>query len=191
MREKIYNWQQDDWPHFRYDLAAAEDLLFKFTERIGRAIAEKALSQGIGRPVLLSLSRTIARHRNAYYDALKQAQRSNDLTDWIFYFVRTAYDAQVEAEEQIEFILQKSRFFDRYKDRINDRQRRVLERMLEDGPHSFEGGMSAKKYAAITHVSKATATRDLQDLAAIGALIPVGGGRSTRYEVALAGSKKN
>ncbi|MDQ3845074.1 MAG: DUF4172 domain-containing protein, partial [Bacteroidota bacterium] len=41
--------------------------------RIGRAIAEKALSQTLGRPVLLSLSRTIEADKKAYYHALEQA----------------------------------------------------------------------------------------------------------------------
>ncbi len=39
--------------------------------RIGRAISEKALSQGVGRPILLSLSAAIEEKRNDYYDALK------------------------------------------------------------------------------------------------------------------------
>ena len=37
--------------------------------------------------------------------------------------------------------------------------------MLEEGPKGFEGGMNARKYTGITKASKATATRDLQDLA--------------------------
>jgi len=57
--------------------------------------------------------------------------------------------------------------------------------MLEEGPKGFEGGMSTKKYIALTRTSKATATRDLQDLVKKGAFIPFGGGRSTRYEVNL------
>ena len=57
--------------------------------------------------------------------------------------------------------------------------------MLESGPEGFEGGMSAKKYMTITKASKATATRDLQDLAQKGALSLIGGGRSTRYSVNL------
>jgi Fic family protein len=40
----------------------------------------------------------------------------------------------------------------------------ILRRMLEEGSDGFEGGMSAKKYMTITGASKATATRDLQDL---------------------------
>lgn len=57
--------------------------------------------------------------------------------------------------------------------------------MLEDGPDSFEGGMSAKKYMAITKTSRATATRDLQDLADLGVLNQEGAGRSVRYRVKL------
>ena len=45
--------------------------------------------------------------------------------------------------------------------------------------------MSAKKYMTITGASKATATRDLQDLADKGVFVPTGGGRSTHYKVNL------
>lgn len=153
--------------------------------RIGRAISEKALAQGIGRPVLLSLSRTIEANKNAYYDALKVAQRSNEITDWIKYFTQIVLDAQIDAEKLIEFTLKKVRFFDRYREQLNDRQIKVLTRMLESGLDGFQGGMSAKKYMIITKASKATATRDLQDLAQKGALSLIGGGRSTRYSVNL------
>lgn len=75
--------------------------------------------------------------------------------------------------------------FDRWKDDLNARQNQILRRMLEEGPQGFEGGMSAKKYMVITGASKATATRDLQDLADKGVLVPTGGGRSTHYTVNL------
>ena len=153
--------------------------------RIGRALSEKALSQHIGRPVLLSLSRTIEENRNDYYDALQDGQRSNEITSWITYFVNTVLQAQIQAEEQIEFTLKKAKFFDRFEDTLNERQLRVIRRMLEDSPKGFKGGMSAKKYIAITKASKATATRDLQDLVEKGVFTPTGGGRSTRYEVNL------
>jgi Fic family protein len=151
--------------------------------RIGRAIAEKALSQGIGRPVLLSLSRTIEASKQAYYDALKETQRSNEITPWVNYFVKTVLDAQIEAEAHINFTLQKVKYFDRFKDQLNERQLTVIRRMLEEGPGGFEGGMNARKYVSMTKASKATATRDLQELLAIGAFIAVGASRSTRYEI--------
>jgi Fic family protein len=59
--------------------------------------------------------------------------------------------------------------------------------MLEEGPGGFTGGMNARKYVGITKVSKATATRDMQDLLAIGAFTLAGkaGGRSTSYQLNL------
>jgi Fic family protein len=151
--------------------------------RIGRAIAEKALSQSIGRPVLFSVSKSIERNKNNYYDALKAAQRSNEITDWINYFVQTVLNAQIDTEQEIEFTLKKTKFFDTNKDALNERQQKVVRRMLEEGHQGFEGGMNARKYVSLAKTSKATATRDLQDLVAKGIFKPIGGGRSTRYEI--------
>jgi Fic family protein len=153
--------------------------------RIGRAIAEKALSQTLGRPVLLSLSRTIEADKKSYYAAIEKAQRSNIITQWIEYFVDVVLTAQKQAIEFVDFILKKSKFFDRYKNLMNERQLKVVRRMLDDGPDGFLGGMNAGKYVSITKSSKATATRDLQHLVELGVFIPEGGGRSTRYSVAL------
>ena len=155
--------------------------------RIGRAIAEKALSQGIGRPVVLSISRMIEAKKKAYYDALESAQQSNEITSWIKYFVKTTLNAQIQAEEQIEFTLKKAKFFDRYKESFNDRQLKVIRRMLKEGPEGFAGGMNAGKYMSITKASKATATRDLQDLVEKKTFVLLGesGGRSTRYRLNL------
>ena len=155
--------------------------------RIGRAIAEKALSQTIGRPVILSLSRTIEAKKNIYYASLEKAQRLNEITPWMEYFVKTALDAQREAETQIEFTLKKTKFFDRFKDQFNERQLTVIKRMLEEGTKGFQGGMNATKYIGLTKTSKATATRDMQQLLEIGAFVLAGkaGGRSTSYNVAL------
>ena len=153
--------------------------------RIGRAIAEKALSQTTGRPVLLSLSRTIEADKNRYYSALEKAQRANEITDWINYFVHTTLAAQTEAEAQVEFTLKKAKFFDRYRDQLNERQQTVVRRMLEEGPTGFEGGMNARKYIGITKTSKATATRDMQQLLDIGAFVLAGkaGVRSISYQL--------
>lgn len=153
--------------------------------RIGRAIAEKALSQTTGRPVMLSISQAIESDKKSYYSELEAAQRSNEITAWIKYFVATILDAQTQAKNQIEFTLNKTRFFDDFKSQFNERQLKALKRMLQDGPNGFVGGMTAKKYMSITGASKATATRDLQELSEMGAIITQGGGRSTHYFVNL------
>ena len=153
--------------------------------RIGRALSEKVLSQGLGRPALLSLSRAIEAKRRDYYDALKEGQQSNEATSWVTWFVNIVLEAQNQAEGLIDFTLKKTRLFDRVRDQLNDRQIQILRRMLEEGPEGFEGGMSAKKYMTITGASKATTTRDLQDLVEKNILVPTGGGRSTHYKINL------
>ncbi|MDB4922521.1 Fic family protein [Mucilaginibacter sp.] len=155
--------------------------------RIGRAIAEKALSQGVGRPVLLSLSRTIEAKKNDYYSALEQAQKANEITPWISYFVDVIINAQQYTENHIDFTLKKTKFFVRFSGELNERQLKVIKRVLKEGPKGFERSINAGKYITISKASKATATRDLQDLLAKGAIILLGesGGRSTRYELNL------
>ena len=81
------------------------------------------------------------------------------------------------------FVLRKSKFFQRYESELSSRQLKVIRRMFDAGPDGFTGGMNARKYVALTDSSKATATRDLQQLTQLGALVPAGGGRSTRYEL--------
>ncbi|MFY0654519.1 MAG: Fic family protein [Cyclobacteriaceae bacterium] len=153
--------------------------------RIGRTIAEKALSQGFKQPILISISNTIEANRKAYYNALKEAQQSYEITRWLKYFAQVVYDAQVDAEKRIKFSLKKSKFFDKWKTELNTRQLKAINRMLSDEPNGFEGGMNARKYISLTKTSKATATRDLQDLVKKEIFIPSGGGRSTNYAVNL------
>jgi Fic family protein len=153
--------------------------------RIGRALAEKALSQELKHPVVLSLSTAIERRRKEYYDALSQASQGGlDITEWLVWFTELVLEAQAQAKERIAFVLAKARFWDRYTGALNGRQTKALTRMLREGPGGFKGGMSAQKYMKIADCSKATATRDLAELSKMGALFKLkGGGRSTRYDI--------
>lgn len=153
--------------------------------RIGRVIAEKALSQGFDSPLMLSLSRTIESNKSEYYKELNTASRSNKITNWIKYFSKIILDAQIDAQEQINFILKKAKFYQIYENQFNERQMKVIDRMMKAGIKGYEGGMSAKKYMAITNVAKATATRDLQHMLEMKAVKQTGSGRSVRYELNL------
>jgi Fic family protein len=149
--------------------------------RIGRAIAEKCLAQSLGKLVLLSLSSVIEKERKNYYDALKNAQNTLEITDWVIYFANVITQAQTEAVETVKLSLQHTHFFDLFKNQFNDRQLKVIKKMVDAGAGGFKGGMTAKKYISITRTSKATATRDLQQLVQIGALIMKGDGRNVHY----------
>jgi Fic family protein len=153
--------------------------------RIGRALAEFALSQTLNAPVLLSLSKTIENNKKLYYDQLKSAQRSLDIAEWVEYFSEIILEAQKDSKALIEFTLKKAMFFDKFKEQLNDRQLKVINRMLEEGAAGFIGGMTAKKYMAISKTSKATATRDMQQLNELGVFVLEGAGRSVRYQMVL------
>ncbi|MEP0713290.1 Fic family protein [Algoriphagus sp.] len=153
--------------------------------RIGRALAEKAIHQGLGYTTLISISGVLEKQKNAYYSSLSTAQKSLDITDWLRYFGEIVLIAQQDALMRIDFTIKKTRFFDRWEAQLNERQLKVIARILAEGPSGFEGGMTAKKYIASTKTSKATATRDLQALVELGIFLPQGGGRSVSYELKL------
>jgi len=153
--------------------------------RIGRAIAEKCLAESLGQPVIMSLSTAIENDKSAYYQALKTAQKSMEVTEWIYYFSQVIRDAQEQGKNLIQFTLKKTKFLDKYKSALNERQEKVVLKLLDYGIDGFEGGMSARKYKAIAKTSKATATRDLNELVKKGVLKSKGAGRGTHYELDL------
>ncbi|MEO6080139.1 MAG: Fic family protein [Steroidobacteraceae bacterium] len=149
--------------------------------RIGRALSEKALAQGAGQPTLTALSLTIHRRRKAYYDQLEAANKSVDVDQWLDWFADIVLEAQAHTLRSIEFILAKTKLFDRLRGQLNERQEKALARMLAEGPDGFRGGLSAGKYRGLTGAPAATATRDLVQLVELGALRKTGQLKSTRY----------
>lgn len=72
--------------------------------------------------MLLSLSAIIEKNKKDYYIALKDAQQSNEITDWLTYFIDLILNAQDSSERLVDFTLKKIRFFERYQNLLNDRQ---------------------------------------------------------------------
>ncbi|HSY17106.1 MAG TPA: Fic family protein [Candidatus Acidoferrales bacterium] len=153
--------------------------------RIGRAISEKALSQALKQPTLIALSQVINSRRKAYYDWLEKSNRRNEITGWLSYFAETILEGQVFTQKMIDLLITKAKFFDRFKEQLNLRQEKVISRMFREEPEGFKGGLSAENYIHIAKTSRATATRDLQDLVQINALKRTGNLKSTRYYLNL------
>jgi Fic family protein len=156
--------------------------------RIGRAISEMALSQGLGEPALLALSQTIQSDRKRYYAMLGQSNKELEVTAWLEYFAETVLEAQAYALRLVDFLIAKTRLYDRLVGSLNERQEKVLARMFREGVEGFKGGLSAENYMAITGTSPATATRDLADLVVKGALTRMGERRHTRYWLNIQGA---
>ena len=153
--------------------------------RIGRALSEKSLSEYLGAPTLISLSLMIESKKKDYYTALQRNSKRNDITDWIVYFSQTILDAQQYSLTLIEFLIEKTKLLVKLKGKINTRQEKVLLRMFREGPAGFIGGLSAENYLSITKTSRATATRDLNDLVKKDALRKEGELKSTRYYLCI------
>lgn len=178
--------------------------------RLGRALADMALAQDMhahdaeASPALVrvyGLAHQMLKTRSAYYDALNHAQRlrgvapeaeSIDATPWVQWFVQAFTRACIASQTVVRDATDKTQFRLRAAQyQTNERQRKVLERLLEAGHvgsgGGFLGGMTTDKYAKITGTSKATATRDLVDLADKGLLRIEGVGKATRYAVNVPG----
>jgi Fic family protein len=153
--------------------------------RVGRAIADHALSQSLGYPTSACLATAIEGDKKSYYLRLEKASRgSMDVNLWLDYFADTVIKAQDIAREEVDFVLAKTRFYEAYGDQLNARQARMVSRVFAEGRKGFEGGITTKKYESITKCPNRTASRDLSDLVARGIIIPLaGGGRTTRYEL--------
>jgi Fic family protein len=153
--------------------------------RITRALTDLALSQAHDSDPIVRMSSRILQVRPDYYAALESAQafrQGLDITPWLQWFLTQVAEACTQPEQIIQRSLAKGTFWARYNDKqINERQRKALNRLLDAGPGGFEGGMTTRKFAALTSCSPITASRDLADLASSGCLIVVGAGRSTSY----------
>lgn len=153
--------------------------------RIGRAIAEKSLAQNLGHPTLIALAYTIERKRKDYYAALERNNQDMNITDWLEYFANTVLAAQSNTIKRVDFYVAKAKFYERLRDQLNERQARVIARIFKEGIDGFKGGLSAENYISIARTSRATATRDLQDLVEKGALNRTGERRHTRYHLPI------
>ncbi|EIJ33615.1 Fic family protein [Thiothrix nivea] len=155
--------------------------------RVGRAIADHALSQCLGYPTTACLATAIAADKKSYYQQLEQASRGGmDVNAWLDYFADTVIRAQEIAKEEVDFVLGKARFYETYGDQLNARQARMVARVFAEGRKGFEGGITTRKYETIAKCPNRTASRDLADLLAKGIILALpGGGRTTRYELAI------
>jgi Fic family protein len=80
-------------------------------------------------------------------------------------------------------VLLKARFWEIHSQtELNQRQRKVINRLLDAGPGGFEGGLTNRKYAGMTKSSRATSYREIIDLLGKKILIQnPGKGRSVSY----------
>lgn len=163
--------------------------------RITRAITDLTLSEIESSKIskLYSMSTTIFKNRTSYYKVLDATtgfgiknNKGLDITDWIVWFLRTLLESLQESKKSLNYILEKTVFWDNHKNSdLNVRQIKVLNKILDIGVENFEGGLNNKKYRAITKAIPTTASRDLKELVNKGCIVQKEGtkGRNISYLV--------
>jgi Fic family protein len=153
--------------------------------RVARILTDMALAQDErSSRRMYSLSHTIQIVRSAYYSILEETQRGDlDVTRWLLWFIDIYARSITNALGRID----RSRIIEGYYRgladvALNSRQIKVMKKMIAGYPEPYSGGMTNKKYVAITGTSSETAKRDLRDLLSKG-LLRKGdaAGRSTYY----------
>ena len=155
--------------------------------RISRAITDMAIAQDekSGRR-LYSLSAQISKERKEYYEILESTQKGScDITPWLEWFLLLFRRSIETSTEIIEKTLTIANFWSEYrKDTFNQRQIKVLQKLLESRPNGFEGGLTNRKYVSITKTSRESAKRDLAELEKMGLIKRnPGQGRSISYSL--------
>jgi Fic family protein len=139
-----------------------------------------------------SLSAQIMQERQDYYAVLERTQKgSGDVTGWLDWFVGGVDRAMTRSGGLLGRVLGKAEFWRRFGPvPLSERQRKVLNKLLDAGQEGFEGGLTNRKYVGMTKTTRATAQRDLADLVVKGMLHPKSGrGRSASYEIAWPGNR--
>lgn len=156
--------------------------------RIARALTDMLLAREAKQTYkMYSMSNAIKNDKKNYYDILeKTTTGSTDITLWLEWFLNTLLSALNNSKENLEFILQKTSFWDKHRNTVlNKRQIKVLNKLLDAGVGNFQGGINTRKYAAITKVSKPTASREIKDLVGKRCLIQRSdtAGRNISYDI--------
>lgn len=156
--------------------------------RIARSISDWVLAKEVNKKQkLYSISTAIKNDKKRYYELLEKTTRGDlDITEWVEWFLETFLMALKNARESIKFILVKTEFWDKHRTTVlNERQIKILNRLLDVGYGNFEGGINTRKYASLAKVSKPTASRELKDLVEKMCLVQKEGtsGRSVAYEI--------
>jgi len=152
--------------------------------RMARAISEMALSRADQTTErFYSMSSQIEAERKRYYELLESTQKGTlDITRWMLWFVECLDRTIARAEETLHSVLRKAQIWERANQgMVNDRQRKVMNRLLDD----FKGELNTSKYSKIAKCSTDTALRDIRELLERGVLEKNrAGGRSTSYRLA-------
>jgi len=196
LMDEFLIWLNNDDTHSAVYKAAIAHLYFVLIHpfddgngRIARAITDYVLAQAsLANAKFYSISTTIYQRRKEYYEVLDKVCVSitQDITPWMEWFMQLLEDSIDSTLIEIEAVQIKAKFWDRHREtKLNERQKKVILKMLSYLPDEFEGGMRVQKYMGITKTTRLTASRDLSDLIFKGIMESHGKGRGVYYSLVV------
>lgn len=163
--------------------------------RLARALTDMALAQDEKLMVrFYSVSSEIMRSRSDYYEILEDVQKCRaDVTKWFLWFIKCVTASIGHSHDIIAGVFMKVDFWNQHaQDDLNERQKKVINCMLEAGPGNFIGGLTTRKYVNMAKTSRATAFREISDMCDKKILRQLPGkGRSVHYDLTLRSEKDN
>lgn len=150
--------------------------------RTARALATLILAQrGFDTKRFFALDEYYNQDRASYYEALRSVDpASQDLTEWLEYFVQGIAVEMVRIEQRVAELARLYRIeATAGQVSLNERQIKLLDYLRER-----RDSISNSEYQELFLVSKRTASNDLGELVEHGLLAAEGAGRATRYRLA-------
>lgn len=130
--------------------------------RITRALSDMLLARAEDSNLrYYSMSKAIYADRKNYYLELERAQRGDDITNWLLWFLNSLLKAIKESDSIIGNVLNKTTFWHIHEDiTCSERQKKILNIYLS----GYDGKLTVKNWAKLAGVSMDTANRDIADL---------------------------
>ncbi len=149
--------------------------------RTARALATLILAQrDFDTKRFFALDEYYNQDRSSYYEALRSVDPTQNLTEWLEYFVQGIAVEMVRIERRVEELSKLYRIeMDAEQISLNPRQIKLLDYLGHSG-----GSITNSQYQELFLVSKRTASNDLSELTTHGLLTVEGAGRATHYRLA-------
>jgi Fic family protein len=157
--------------------------------RLARAIMDMLLARSENSKIrFYSVSNQIYKEHKQYNLILEKTQKgTGEITDYLLWFIECLKRAMLASESNLEIILDKARFWDKFRfTSINERQRIVINYVYDNYSNEI-GFLRSSVYAKLVKCSTDTALRDLQDLVGKEMLISEDSGKKTNYIIASPG----
>lgn len=144
-------WQSDNWVNFTWEDEIILPKTKQIHQKIGILLGQSQHDLAKEQFTLDTLLANIVASSAIENETLEQTpENDSNIIDWLVWFLDTLNDSLKITLKQINRTLFKSQFWHKYSNLdLHERQRKVLNRLLNGGENGFEHGISASQYQKV------------------------------------------